>query len=112
MSRKSTQTETQTDPETEEEPTPKRVVHRKPLYVLIPTGFVTEEVAPVGDEENVRTITTPTGHKLLGKVNTKKEVGDLLSKAGIDATSGIEHVLVVRGTVLPIKLSTQVIVRF
>ena len=88
---------------------PKRVVNRKPLYVLVPTGYVDKIVGEGDDAVMAR---APEGYKLLGQVMTKKEVGKLLSDEGFDPTNGIENVLVIRGQVLPIKLSTQVVVKF
>lgn len=95
-----------------QEEKPKRTVMRKPLYVLVPTGYEEEVVAPVDDEANVTTLKRPVGYKLLGKVETKKQVSELLSQAGLDVTNGVEDVIVLRANPLPIKVSTQVLVRF
>lgn len=102
-----TETETKTEAAAEK---PKRV--RKPFYVLVPTGYKEEVVSPVEDETDVRVIRTPTGHRLLGKADTKKQIAEMLNSAGLDVTNGIDDVIVLKGNPLPLKVSTQVLVRF
>lgn len=104
-------TETETENKTEGEK-PKRVVKRLPLYVLVPTGYK-DVIAEEPDEDgNAVSVRVPSGHRLLGKVDTKTQVGKLLEDSGFDPTNGIEDVIVLRGKTLPIKVSTQVVVRF
>jgi hypothetical protein len=85
---------------------------RKPFYVLVPTEYKEEVVSPVDDESDVRVVRTPVGYRLLGRAETKKQIAEMLTSAGLDVTSGITDVLVLKGNPIPLKVSTQVLVRF
>lgn len=92
---------------------PKKPVHRKPLWLAIPTSFqdvdvLDEEEKPTGEKKSV-----PATYKLV-KCASKKEVTKTLNDAGIDVTRTdlLAHIQMWRADPLPLKLSTQVTIKF
>jgi len=82
----------------------KRAVKRKPIWVAVPANYETVKV--VDGPEFKR----PSSY-MIHKCFSKKEVGAVLTKSGIDgANSG--DVIVLRAEPLPLKLSAQVTIKF
>jgi hypothetical protein len=85
---------------------PKRVVKRKPLWLAVPVEY--------GDivRDDGEIIRMPTRYELYECV-TKAEVGQVLSKLGLDPTNlNPEHVKLFRADPIPLRLSTQVTIKF
>jgi hypothetical protein len=82
----------------------KRSQKRKPIWVAIPASYETVKVV---DGPEFKRASSYSIHKCY----SKKEVGTVLSKAGIDA-SGSGDVIVLRAEPLPLKLSAQVTIKF
>jgi hypothetical protein len=85
---------------------PKRVVKRKPLWLALPVEY--EDIVA----ENSEILHIPTRYELY-ECATKAEVGQVLSKLKLDATNlNPEHVKLFRADPIPLRLSTQVTIKF
>jgi hypothetical protein len=85
---------------------PKRVVKRKPLWLALPKEYA-DIVTDDGEIQR-----SPTLYELYECAN-KAEVGKVLSKLGLDATNlNPEHVKIFRADPLPLRLNTQVTLKF
>jgi hypothetical protein len=85
---------------------PKRVVKRKPLWLALPREYA-DIVTDDGEIQR-----SPTLYELY-ECATKAEVGKVLSKLGLDATNlNPEHVKIFRADPLPLRLNTQVTLKF
>jgi hypothetical protein len=84
---------------------PKRVVKRKPLWLVIPVEY--------GDivQEDGEITRTPTRYELY-ECQTKGEVSQVLTKLGLDPTTNPEHVKLFRADPIPLRLSTQITIKF
>lgn len=92
---------------------PKKPVHRKPLWLAIPTLWQDQDVL---DEAGVATgekKSVPLHYKLV-QCASKKEVTKALNDEGIDVTQTelLAHIQMWRADPLPLKLSTQVTIKF
>lgn len=86
--------------------TPKRVVKRKPLWLCVPKEYG-EVVTDDGDIQR-----SPISYELYECVS-KTEIHKILSKLGLDAqTINPEHVKIFRADPLPLRLATQVSLKF
>lgn len=84
----------------------KRVVKRKPLWLCVPKEYG-EVVTDGGDIERA-----PISYELYECVG-KEEVQKVLSKLKLDITNlNPEHVKIFRADPLPLRLNTQVTLRF
>ena len=91
---------------------PKRIVHRKPLWLCIPLDF--EEVASTDpDTGDVVSRLRPTRYTI-EKCSTKGEVKKLLEQHKIDPArpEQYDHLLIFRAEPLELQLSQQVLLRF
>lgn len=85
---------------------PNRVVKRKALWLCVPKEY--GEV--VTDEGDI--LRSPVTYELY-ECATKAEVGQVLSKLKLDATNlNPEHVKLFRADPIPLRLSTQVTIKF
>lgn len=85
---------------------PKRVVKRKPLWLALPVEY--EDI--VQDDGEITRM--PTRYELY-ECATKTEVGQVLAKLKLDATNLVpEHVKLFRADPIPLRLSTQVTIKF
>ena len=85
---------------------PKRVVKRKPLWLALPKEY--------GDivAENGEILHVPTLYELY-ECATKAEVGKVLTKLRLDSTNlNPEHVKLFRADPIPLRLDTQVTIKF
>lgn len=92
--------------EEEKEPKPKRVVRRKPLWLCIPVAYET------GIDENGNEFSEPM-HFEIRQCHSKADVQALLEKRQLDSTNlNYDHVKIFRAEPLPLKLTTQVLIKF
>jgi len=85
---------------------PKKVVRRKPLWLALPVEY--------GDivNDDGEIMRSPTRYELY-ECLTKAEVGEVLTKLKLDATNlNPEHVKLFRADPIPMRLSTQVTIKF
>jgi len=84
----------------------KRVVRRKPLWLVVPVEY--------GDivSDDGEITRTPTRYELYECVN-KKEILTVIGKLGLDTTNlNPDHIKIFRADPVPLKLSTQVTIKF
>jgi len=85
---------------------PKRVVKRKPLWLAIPMEY--EDIV----QEDGEITRVPTRYELY-ECQTKAEVSQVLTKLGLDSTTlNPEHVKLFRADPIPLRLSTQITIKF
>lgn len=92
---------------------PKKPVHRKPLWLAIPTSWQDQDVLDETGTATGEKKSVPLNYKLV-QCASKKEVTKTLNDAGIDVTRTdlLAHIQMWRADPLPLKLSTQVTIKF
>lgn len=92
--------------EEEKEPKPKRVVRRKPLWLCLPVAYET------GINENGNEVTEPKRFEI-HQCHSKADIQAILEKRQLDSTNlNYDHVKIFRADPLPLKLTTQVLIKF
>lgn len=101
------------DTNTETSTKPKKLVHRKPLWLAIPVMWKDIDVLDADGQPTGEKKIEPLSYKLV-KCASKKEVTQTLNDAGIDATQTalLAQIQMWRADPLPLKLSTQVTIKF
>lgn len=90
----------------EKEQKPKRVVKRKPLWLCLPIAY------DVGIDENGNEISEPKQFEI-HRCQSKADVQALLEQRQLDSTNlNYDHVKIFRADPLPLKLTTQVLIKF
>jgi hypothetical protein len=82
---------------------PKKKVRRKPLWLLIPSDFVTLVSGDSTEEK-------PDRYRLV-ECHSKKQIQVALTDAGIDATN-YQHVRLLRADPTPLQIQSQTIIKW
>ncbi len=99
-------TEKPAETEEEKKPKPKRVVRRKPLWLCLPVAY------DHGIDENGNEFSVPRQFEI-HQCHSKADVQTLLELRQLDSTNlNYDHVKIFRADPLPLKLTTQVLIKF